>query len=205
MPWNSLLSFLFPLVLLLGAGSASCAGVGEGTWKPEEIILKGSIELDRLKAIETLEQKIGSFIQERYGEIWEREAGVLVPRTLLKKELRKRINRRWNHLPILGKRNIQVFETTAGKAFQGEYRVLVGGEEEKRFVGRTQSFASSIGDEIRIRLLAVAFLALLFFFLTGRVDRMTRGYLTKRLYLLSFLLVGFLFWGYAFQGMGGFV
>ncbi len=205
MPWNSLLTLLFPLVLLFGAGSASCAGMGGGIGESEEIVLKGSIEVDRLKAIDTLEREVARFVRERYEGIWAREAGVMVPGNLLKKELQKQIRRHWNHLPILGKREIHVFETTAGKAFQGECRVFVGGEKEKRFLGRTQGFASRIGIETRFRLLAATLLAFLFLFLTGRLDRMTRGYLTKRLYLASFLLLGFLFWGYAFQGMGGLV
>ncbi|GEM_PF-5296229 len=178
-----------------------CAGISE-RGLASEFLLKGSIEVDRLEALKTLERKVDAFVRERYREIWNKDAGFLVPPVLVEKGLWKRIHQHWKRLPILKTRKIHVFETTAGKAFQGEVRVLVGGEAERLFLGWTREAASNIGKQVRTRLLAAALLSLLFLFLTGRVDRMTRGYLTKRLYLLSFTLLGFFFWGYAFQGMG---
>jgi hypothetical protein len=209
MAWNPLLSMLFPLALLFSGNPAMSAGTSSGIRerraKSEVIVLKGSIEVDRLEALRTLERKLEGFIRERYGEVWAREAGIMVPRDLVKKGLREGISRHWKRLPILGKRSLQVFETTAGKAFQGEYQVLVGGDEERFFLGWTKAAASRIGRQTRIRLLFAVLLSLLLLFLTGRLDRVTRGYLTKRLYFLSFLLLGGLFWGYAFQGMGALV
>ncbi|HHI79841.1 MAG TPA: hypothetical protein ENK02_07650 [Planctomycetes bacterium] len=205
MPWNRLLSLFFPLALLLLGGAALAHGLGERRLEPEVVTLKGSVEVDRLEAIRTLEHALDTFVRERYQEIWGRASGILVPKALLSRELERRIERRWKRLPFLTDRKIQVFETTAGKAFRGEYRVILGGDEERQFLRWTKGAASQIGERTRTRLLIASLLSLLLLFLTGRLDLMTRGYLTKRLYFLSFLLSGFLFWGYGFQGMGGLV
>ncbi len=173
-----------------GRNSSRATGSSGAGNKVEWIQVEGEVEIDRLKALESAEQKAREALWERFSPVWKGQAGLFVPEERITQDLQAWIGRSFERLAPVQAAPVQVFSSSVGQAYRKSYRIQVAGAQAEAFRRAGEARATALSNRFHKSFLLIG--ALMAFLLWGasRMDRLTRGYLTWRIRFVSLVLVG---------------
>jgi len=158
--------------------------------KTEWILVEGEVEMDRLEALESAEQKARQALWERFSPTWKDRGGMLVPAERLDTDLEAWVTRHFEQLAPVQALPVQVFESSVGEAYRKSYRIQVAGPKAESFRRAGDARASALSGRFQKSFLLIVLMVSVLFWGASRMDRLTRGYLTWRIRLVSLALAG---------------
>jgi hypothetical protein len=178
-------------VILASSGSEPASGnaaTGDANRRVEWIEVEGDVEIDRLEALESAEQKVREALWERFAPVWKRQAGLLVPEARVQQDLETWLERDFERLAPIEAVPVHVFSSSVGEAYRKSYRIQVAGPRAEAFRLAGESRATELSQRFRKGFFMMAVLAAFLFWGASRMDRLTRGYLTWRIRTVSLIL-----------------
>jgi hypothetical protein len=161
-------------------------GGSQGEW----ILVDGEVEIDRVEALVSAEQKVRQALWERFAPVWKRQAGFAVPEERVEEDLQEWLARDFERLAPIQAMPVQVFRSSVGEAYRKSYRVQLAGEKAEAFRRAGEHRATALSSRFHKSFLLMALLITALCVGASRMDRLTRGYLTWRIRFVSLVLVG---------------
>lgn len=145
----------------------------------------GSVELNPQDALMDAERVAARAVWERCAGVWRANAGMLVPVAELEKKALPWIRQRLSRTKAVKSLPFEVYESSVGKAYRKSFKIQLAGHEATRLMRSGSLMAAEIGSHFKKRYVAISLLWVCLFWLSRRLDFSTRGYLTKRIRLMS--------------------
>jgi len=153
-------------------------------WAP----VKGEVEISRTEANVSAENRAIDFLWAHFGSAWLDRAGSLVPASRVESFVRKWLENDFETLALVRSRSTEVADTTVGKSYQTHFEIQVRGPDAQRFRATGADAVGHLARQYHKSYLSIAAMLLFVLFLAGRIDRMTSGFLTKRIRFAAILV-----------------
>lgn len=153
-------------------------------WAP----VTGEVEMTATEAYTSAEKQAIDFLWDHFSPGWFEQAGRLVPASRVESHMREWLQNNLETFPLVRDRSTSVTETTVGKSYQTQFEIQVRGPDAQRFRASGTNAVSRFARQYYNSYLSIAGMLLFVLFLAGRIDRMTRGFLTKRIRFAALLV-----------------
>jgi hypothetical protein len=134
------------------------------------------------------ERRAIEFLWDRFSREWIEAAGSFVPKSRVERFVRSWLEHNFETFSLVRDKSTSVTETTVGKSYRTQFEIQVRGPDAQRFRTAGAHTVGHLSRKFHKRYLGIAGLVLLVMFLAGRFDRMTRGFLTKRIRFAAVLV-----------------